>query len=60
MTVPPTYGEAAYPKTIRESLWNMRGGYGIYGLAEAMVNDKKAQKYLQAGIVKFLEELNKK
>lgn len=51
---------AAYPKTIRESLWNMRGGYGIYGLAEAMVNDKKAQKYLQAGIVKFLEELNKK
>jgi hypothetical protein len=37
----------AYPKAIRESLWNMRGGYGMYNLAEEMVYDKKAQKYLQ-------------
>ncbi len=50
----------AYPKAIRESLWNMRGGYGMYNLAEAMINDKKAQKYLQEGILKFIEELNKK
>ena len=50
----------AYPKAIRESLWNMRGGYGMYNLAEAMINDKKAQKYLQEGIMKFIEELNKK
>ena len=38
----------------------MRGGYGMYNLAEAMINDKKAQKYLQEGIMKFIEELNKK
>ena len=50
----------AYPKAIRESLWNMRGGYGMYNLAEEMVYDKKAQKYLQEGIFKFIEELNKK
>ena len=50
----------AYPKAIRESLWNMRGGYSMYNLAEAMINDKKAQKYLQEGIMKFIEELNKK
>jgi hypothetical protein len=50
----------AYPKAIRESLWNMRGGYGMYNLAEEMINDKKAQKYLQEGILKFIEELNKK
>ena len=50
----------AYPKAIRESLWNMRGGYGMYNLAEEMVYDKKAQKYLQEGIMKFIEELNKK
>ena len=50
----------AYPKAIRESLWNMRGGYGMYNLAEEMVYDKKAQKYLQEGILKFIEELNKK
>ena len=50
----------AYPKAIRESLWNMRGGYGMYNLAEEMVYDKKAQKDLQEGILKFIEELNKK
>ena len=50
----------AYPKAIRESLWNMRGGYGMYNLAEEMVYDKKAQKFLQEGILKFIEELNKK
>ena len=50
----------AYPKAIRESLWNMRGGYGMYNLAEEMIYDKKAQKYLQEGILRFIEELNKK
>ena len=50
----------AYPRAIRESLWNMRGGYGMYNLAEEMIYDKKAQKYLQEGILKFIEELNKK
>jgi hypothetical protein len=32
----------------------------MYNLAEEMVYDKKAQKYLQEGILKFIEELNKK
>jgi len=50
----------AYPKAIRERLENMRGGYHMYDLADAMINDKKAQKYLKEGILKFIEELNKK
>jgi hypothetical protein len=50
----------AYPKAIRESLMNMRNGYSMYNLAEAMIYDKKAQKYLQEGILKFIDELNKK
>jgi hypothetical protein len=50
----------AYPKAIRERLENMRGGYHMYNLADAMINDKKAQKYLKEGIMKFIEELNKK
>jgi len=50
----------AYPKAIRESLMNMRNGYSMYNLAEAMVYDRKAQKYLKEGILKFIEELNKK
>jgi hypothetical protein len=50
----------AYPKAIRESLLNMRNGYSMYNLAEAMIYDKKAQKYLQEGILKFIDELNKK
>ena len=50
----------AYPKTVYESLWNYNRGQSIYNLAEAMVHDKKAQKYLQEGIVKFLEELKRK
>jgi len=50
----------AYPKAIRESLMNMRNGYSMYNLAEAMIYDKKAQKYLQKGILKFIDELNKK
>jgi hypothetical protein len=49
----------AYPKTVYESLWNYRKGQDVYNLAEAMVHDRKAQKYLQEGIVKFLEELRK-
>jgi hypothetical protein len=49
----------AYPKTVYESLQNYEKGQNLHNLAEAMVHDKKAQKYLQDGIVKFLEELRK-
>lgn len=49
----------AYPKTVYESLYNMRGGNSIYGLAEAMVHDNKAQKYLRSEIVRFISELKK-
>ncbi len=49
----------AYPKTIRESLFNFRGGMELYNLAEAMTHDKKAQKYLYKNITGFFEELKK-
>ena len=50
----------AYPKTIYESLFNMRGGEAIYRTATAMTHDKSAEKYLINEITKFINELNKK
>ena len=50
----------AYPKTIYESLFNMRGGAVIYNTASAVTHDKSAEKYLMNEITKFINELNKK
>jgi hypothetical protein len=47
----------AYPKTIYESLFNMRGGAVIYTTASAATHDKSAEKYLMNEIKKFIGEL---
>lgn len=47
----------AYPKTIYESLFNMRGGEAIHKLATAMVYDKSAEKHLMRAITGFIQEL---
>lgn len=46
-------GPGCYPDVVRESVENTK----ILTLAEAVVNDEKAQKYLKAEIKKFLESL---
>jgi hypothetical protein len=48
-------GPGCYPDVIRESVENQK----IMSLAEAVVNDAKAQKYLKIEIKKFLESLLK-
>ena len=50
----------AYPETIYESLFNMRGGAAIHRTARAVTHDKSAEKYLMSEITKFINELNKK
>lgn len=50
----------AYPKTIYESLFNMRGGEAIYRTAAAVTHDKSAEKHLVASMTKFINELNKR
>ncbi len=50
----------AYPKTIYESLFNMRGGETIYRTAAAVTHDKSAEKHLVASMAKFINELNKR
>jgi hypothetical protein len=50
----------AYPKTIYESLFNMRGGETIYRTAAAITHDKSAEKHLVASMAKFINELNKR
>lgn len=50
----------AYPKAIRESLFNMQGGGVIYDIAEAVTHDKGAQKHLSREILNFIRELNLK
>jgi hypothetical protein len=47
----------AYPKTIYESLFNMRGGEAVYSTASAMMHDKSAEKYLIQEMKKFISEL---
>jgi len=51
---------AAYPKTIYESLYNMRGGAQIHTLASQATQDPSAGKYLHKDIVKFIRELKLK
>jgi len=47
---------AAYPKAVYEA-FNMRRGAITQDLAESMVHDAKAQKYLQAELVNFINAL---
>lgn len=48
-------GPGCYPDVVRESVEQPK----IISLAEAVVHDKRAQKYLQAEIMKFVESLTK-
>ena len=47
----------AYPKTIYESLFNMRGGASLYDTASALTHDKSAEKHLMKAITGFINEL---
>jgi hypothetical protein len=47
----------AYPKTIYESLFNMRGGESVYRTAVAMTHDKSAEKHLVTAITGLIREL---
>ena len=49
----------AYPKTIYESLFNMRGGEVIFNTASAVTHDKSAERHLMKQITSFINELNK-
>lgn len=50
----------AYPKSIYESLFNMRGGQQMYNLAADATHDEVAQRYLAKDIAKFIKELKTK
>ena len=50
----------AYPKTIYESLYNMKGGEAIHRVASAVTHDKSAEKHLMNAMSKFIRELNLK
>jgi len=47
----------AYPQTIYESLFNMRGGQMMYNLAADATHDKIAERYLAKDIAKFIKDL---
>ena len=47
----------AYPKTIYESLFNMRGGAVLHNIAASITHDKSAEKYLMKSIHGFIKEL---
>ena len=49
----------AYPKTIYESLYNMRGGSQVFETAKAATYDAGANTYLQKDIIKLINELRK-
>ena len=51
----------AYPRTIYESLFNMRGGPRVYETSAQYThgNDVTAQKYLEKDILQFIRELRK-
>jgi len=50
----------AYPKTIYESLFNMKGGAVIYDTAAAVTHDNSAEKHLVNSITQLISELNKR
>ena len=47
----------AYPKTIYESLFNMRGGSQMFETANALTHDKSAEKHLMKAITGFINDL---
>jgi len=47
----------AYPRTIYESLFNMRGGQQMYNLAADATHDEVAQRYLAKDIQKMIRDL---
>lgn len=47
----------AYPRSIYESLYNMRGGSSLARLAEAAIHDESAKRYLVKDINKFIKDL---
>ena len=47
----------AYPKSIYESLFNMRGGAQMFDTAKALTHDKSAEKHLMNEITKFINDL---
>lgn len=47
----------AYPRTVYESLFNMRGGQQVYEMAAESVQCKKAEKHLIKNIRKLIDEL---
>ena len=47
----------AYPKSIYESLFNMRGGAQMFETASALTHDKSAEKHLMNEITKFINDL---
>lgn len=52
----------AYPKSIYESLFNMKGGEAIHRIAQAAafdMNDPRAKFHLKQEVIKFVNELRK-
>jgi hypothetical protein len=50
----------AYPKSIYESLYNMRGGTVIERIAaDAAYGEESAQRHLQKELIQFIQELKK-
>ena len=47
----------AYPKTIYESLYNMRGGAVLHDIAASVTHDKSAEKFLMKSINDLINEL---
>jgi len=47
----------AYPTAIYEGLMNYRGGQKLWGIAQESVHRPGVQKYLQAEIVKLIQDL---
>ena len=47
----------AYPKTIYESLFNMRGGESIHRVAAAITHEKSAEKHLMKASTGLIQEL---
>ena len=47
----------AYPKTIYESLYNMRGGAVLHEIAASVTHDKSAENHLMKAITGFINEL---
>ena len=50
----------AYPKAIYERVMHDRRRNAIMDVAEAVRHDKKAQRYLQEEVLRFINNLNKK